>query len=72
MKPLFNIKAQKFNWIEQVGAEQSYRQIFHSLVSSDAFLNFPTPGVVMELATDASNFSIGSILFQVMEGKVKY
>lgn len=73
LHPWMAIRAKKFNWDEQPGAEEALHKIYNALMSSGAFLMYPLPNVVMELATDASDNAIGAILFQRLEnGEPRY
>lgn len=70
--PIMSITGRTFDWYKQLGAEEAYLDIYRALMASSAFLAFPDPFATIELATDASEHGIGAILFQVVEGKVRY
>lgn len=72
MYALMSIKKKKFEWDKQPGAELAYRRLFTILVKNGPFLWYPIQDVVVELATDASEYGIGAILFQVINNEVKY
>lgn len=70
--PIMKIRDKTFRWEDQEGAEDAYQKAYQLLVKRGPFLAFPTPGVKIELATDASQFAIGAILFQSVEGERRY
>lgn len=69
--PIMQIKQRRFKWEQQPGAEAAYLDLYDALVKNGPFIHFPDLSVPLELATDASEHSIGAVLFQTVNKEVK-
>lgn len=70
LKPFYDKQKEgRFEWTEEL--ESHYRAIAGALLSSEAFLKFPEPGVELTLDVDASKDGIGGVLHQTVNGETR-
>jgi hypothetical protein len=69
-QPFLSIKEKQFEWTDKL--QETWDKVYDALITNVPFLHFPVKGVPIELATDASDFGIGAILFQQINGVVRY
>jgi hypothetical protein len=64
------LKGKSWNWNDML--EKSFIGVYNVLVTNTLFLSFFEEGIPLELAIDASDFSIRAVLFQRVKDEIRY